>query len=90
MKNTKHIKIFVTHLCAFFHLNFQQCKLLNTVRAPREVHWEWGEHERLRCTLSQNTRPPLQHCSKTQCIALLETTGIQCAWNRNRLSAHAQ
>jgi hypothetical protein len=48
-----------------------------TVRGPGEVRWKWGGHQRLRCALSQNIRPPLQHYSHTQCT-LLETTGVQC------------
>jgi hypothetical protein len=45
----------------------------------------WG-HERLR---SQNMRPTLQHYFYIQCTTLLETSGMQCVWNKNRRSTHA-
>jgi hypothetical protein len=41
-------------------------------RATRSPLGVGGGHERLRCTLSENMRPPLQHYSYTQCNALLE------------------
>jgi hypothetical protein len=61
------------------------CSSSSTVRASREVHWEWGGHEQLRFTPSQNMRPPLIHYSYTQCTALpeynvfgIETDGMRC------------
>jgi hypothetical protein len=49
------IGLYLSMVIQSFH-----CRILITVRTPREVRWEWGGHERLRYTLSQNMRPP-QH-----------------------------
>jgi hypothetical protein len=35
------------------------CFYLPTICAPREVHWDWGGHDWLCCTLSQNIGLPL-------------------------------
>jgi hypothetical protein len=45
----------------FVAFRMMETTIGTTFRAPREVLWEWGGHERQRCIISQNMRPLLKH-----------------------------
>jgi hypothetical protein len=68
--------------CYFMYVASQA----GTVREPREFRCEWGGHERLHCTLSQNMRPP---CNTIRIHSALHNWRLL-EYNRNKRSTHAQ